>query len=127
MKIDVDRQVAYWRKGAEEDWEVGAELVATRKTRHGLFFIHLAIEKLLKAHVCRATKEFAPKIHSLIRLSELSGLDVSTDRRDFLANFTRFNLAGRYPETLGSPPSPAEARLRLSRAREVYEWLQSLL
>ena len=126
MNIDVEKQVAYWRKGAEEDWEVGADLVKRRKTRHGLFFIHLAIEKLLKAHVCRATGEVAPKIHSLIRLSELSGLDVSTDRKDFLADFNRYNLAGRYPEAQGSPPSPAEARSRLSRAREIYGWLQSL-
>ncbi|NCO95976.1 MAG: HEPN domain-containing protein, partial [Armatimonadetes bacterium] len=52
--IDVEKQVAYWRDGAKEDWEVAQELVDRGRTRHGLFFGHLALEKLLKAHVCRA-------------------------------------------------------------------------
>ncbi len=27
MAIDIDKQVAYWRASAEEDWEVGRSLV----------------------------------------------------------------------------------------------------
>jgi hypothetical protein len=34
--------------------------VARGRTRHGLFFAHLALEKTLKAHVCRATNENWP-------------------------------------------------------------------
>jgi len=53
-----------------EDWEVGKELIVGRRFRHGLFFIHLALEKILKAHVCRNTVDIAPPIHNLARLAE---------------------------------------------------------
>jgi len=41
--IDVEKQIAYWRAGAEEDWEVAVDLVESGKARHGLFFAHLAL------------------------------------------------------------------------------------
>ena len=49
--IDIAKQIAYWRVGAEEDWVVAQKLVADESIRHGLFFAHLALEKILKAHV----------------------------------------------------------------------------
>lgn len=59
--IDLEKQVAYWRDGAVEDWQVAVELVNLGRTRHGLFFAHLALKKLLKAHLCRATADLAPQ------------------------------------------------------------------
>jgi HEPN domain-containing protein len=123
MSIDIDKQVAYWRASAEEDWDVGRSLVEQGKTRHGLFFLHLALEKALKAHVCRATRDFAPKVHSLLYLVEKSGLSINQSQKDFLTEFDRFDLAGRYPGFLPAPPSRPEATLELSRAEEVYSWL----
>ena len=38
MGIAIDKQVAYWRASAEEDWDVGRSLVEQGKARHGLFF-----------------------------------------------------------------------------------------
>jgi hypothetical protein len=63
--IDVEKQIVYWRDGSDEAWEVGTDLVERGKTLYGLFFVHLAMEKRLKAHVCKLTQELAPKIHSL--------------------------------------------------------------
>ena len=45
--IDIQKQIDYWRNGAIEDWNVAEDLVSRNKTRHGLFFVHLALEKLL--------------------------------------------------------------------------------
>lgn len=123
MGIDIDKQVAYWRASAEEDWDVGRSLVEKGKYRHGLFFLHLALEKVLKAHVCLTTKDFAPRIHSLRRLSALSGLSITEENADFLAAFERYDIAGRYPDTLSPPPTREEARSRQSTAQEVFTWL----
>ncbi len=123
MSIDIDKQVAYWRESAEEDWDVGCSLVEQGKTRHGLFFLHLALEKVLKAHVCRATQDLAPKVHSLRRLSELSGLSITEEDADFLAAFDRYDIAGRYPDTLGPAPTKEEAKSRQIKAQEVFTWL----
>lgn len=65
--IDIEKQVNYLVKNAFEDWDVAKDLVIRGKTRYGLFFAHLTVEKLLKAHVCRNSKDLAPRIDNLVR------------------------------------------------------------
>jgi HEPN domain-containing protein len=125
--IDVEKQIAYWRDGAAEDWQVAQELVNLGRTRHGLFFAHLALEKLLKAHVCRALSDLPPRIHALLRLAERANLTLSEAQRLFLARFDRYQLEGRYPELLPVPPTVDLAREELKQAQEVFEWLNRLL
>jgi HEPN domain-containing protein len=118
--LDIEKQVAYWRDGAIEDWEVAQDLLKHRRTRHGLFFVHLALEKLLKAHVCRHTNDLAPRLHNLIRLAELAKLTPTQTQLDF-------NLEGRYPDMLTSVPSLGDTKNLSRRAEEVYQWLLSQL
>lgn len=123
--IDIGKQVSLWREGAVEDWEVAQHLVDSGRVRHGLFFGHLALEKALKAHVCRHTSDLAPRLHNLVRLAELAGLDLSEEQTGVLAEMNPHNIEGRYPDRLGPVPSRAESRQCLSRAKEVYEWLRA--
>ena len=67
--LDIQKQISHWKNGAIEDWAAARSLLKDKKIRHGLFFAHLALEKLLKAHVCRDTQDLAPRIHNLNRLS----------------------------------------------------------
>ena len=80
---------------AEEDMAVARDLVHRNHTRHGLFFAHLGLEKALKAHVCRATKDIAPRLHNLIRLSELAELHLQPAQVDILAEMNSFNVEGK--------------------------------
>ena len=80
--MNVEKQIAYWRTGSGVDFEVAGELVAKRRLRHGLFFAHLAVEKMLKAHVVKTTNNHPPKIHNLVRLCELAELTVPSDVRN---------------------------------------------
>ena len=41
VAINIETQVAYWSDGAREDFAVAGELLASRRTRHGMFFLHL--------------------------------------------------------------------------------------
>lgn len=125
--IDTGKQIAYWCSGAQEDWEVARDLIHNQKVRHGLFFVHLALEKLLKAHVCRYTNDLAPRLHNLVRLAELSSLPLSQAQIDILAEMNAFNIEGRYPDTLAPLPSQKEANEYLCRAAEVYQWLMNQL
>lgn len=121
--MDITRQIEYWRSGADEDWQVAVELVNSGRTRHGLFFAHLALEKLLKAHVCRTTGDLAPRIHTLLRLAERTELSVSEPQRLFLARFDQYQLEGRYPDMLPIAPDIETAHNELTQAQEVFEWL----
>jgi len=125
--IDIARQVVYWRDGAHEDWAVAQELLTQGRVRHTMFFAHLALEKALKAHVCRHTNDLAPRLHNLVRLAEIGDVRPSQDYEDVLAEMNSFNLEGRYPDMLTPPPSLSEARDYLTRAEEVLQWLLSQL
>jgi HEPN domain-containing protein len=125
--FDIEKQVAYWRDSAVEDLQVAHDLIKRQRTRHGLFFLHLALEKLLKALVCRQTQDLAPRMHNLIRLAELAGISLDETQVDTLSEINAFNLEGRYPDALTPLPSLSEAKGYLREAEEVYRWLMSQL
>jgi HEPN domain-containing protein len=125
--IDIQKQIDHWKNGAIEDWDVAQDLINDNKIRHGLFFAHLALEKILKAYVCRDTQDLAPKIHNLSRLVRRTTLTLNQKQEDILAEMNAFNLEGRYPDLLIPPPTKKEAKDYMRRAKKVYEWLLNQL
>jgi len=125
--IDINKQITYWKNVAVEDWEVAQELVNSGRGRHGLFFAHLAIEKLIKALVCRYTQDLAPRIHNLVRLAEVAALPLNQNQIDIIAEMNAFNIEGRYPDSSILPLSHVESQDYLSRAGKVYQWLMNQL
>ena len=123
--IDVEKQAAYWNAGAIDDFEAATALLDKGKVRQAMFFARLVIEKALKAHVCRATGDLAPRIHDLLRLAELGDVTLDDDRRAVLVEANSFNLAGRYPDTWPLVPSETEASALMVRVDEVVQWLIS--
>jgi HEPN domain-containing protein len=121
--VNPDKHIAYWRSGSTEGWAVGAKLVKEGALRHGLFFLRLVLEKVLKAHVCRTTRDLAPRTHDLVGLAELTDLKLSSEQMSVLEGMSDFNIEGRYPETLKLPPSQTEALKQLVSAEEIFQWL----
>jgi HEPN domain-containing protein len=121
--VDVAAHIAYWRGGADEDWQVADDLMRLGRVRHGLFFAHLALEKILKAHVCRATRDVPPRLHLLLRLAERTGIGFSEVQREFLARFDRHHLAGRYPDSVPLPLDAEGAQREMKQALEILNWL----
>lgn len=120
--VDITEQINYWRNGALEDLEAAKQLINGDKIRHGLFFTHLSLEKILKSHVCKSTQKIAPKIHNLIRLVEIAGLSVPDDKIDLLAEMNELNLEGRYPVPFLPPVSIKEAKDYIEKTQEVLQW-----
>jgi HEPN domain-containing protein len=79
-----------------------------------LFAVHLALEKAVKAHVIRKTGKLPPKIHNLVRLSELAGLDISAEQRKVLSEINEFNIEGRYADVMPPPVTSKDASYYLS-------------
>ncbi len=125
--IDVEKLVAHWRNGALSSWEDGMYLLEGKRVMLGMFAVHLALEKALKAHVIRHTGSLPPKIHNLLRLSEIANLDVGIEHRKVLAEINDFNIEGRYSDTLLPPISLKQAKVYVQRAKGTLEWLISLL
>ena len=126
-QFDVEKQITHWRKGADEAWEAAVDLInRDRRIQFGLFLLHLALEKILKAHIWRTAQKMPPHIHNLPRLAEIAGLKVDAKHRNVLAEINEFNIEGRYSDLLRPPVSFQEARGYLQRAKETFEWLKSL-
>ena len=107
--------------------DAARDLVAKGHIRQGLFWVHLTLEKMLKAHVCRKTGDLAPRIHNLIRLSELAGLDLCEEDIRFLGVVNEFNLEGRYGGPHGPAPEMQEATGILRRVEAMLAWLNKAL
>lgn len=123
--VDIAKQIAFWRDSAKEDWDVARQLVDNGRTRHGLFFAHLALEKILKAIVCNHSQDLAPRLHNLSRLAELAALTLDTGKMDVLAEMNAFHIEGRYPESLTIPPTKEEALNYMAGAEGVFQWLMN--
>ena len=123
--VDIAKQIAFWRDSAKEDWDVARQLVDNGRTRHGLFFAHLAIEKILKAIICKQSQDLAPRLHNLSRLAELAALTLDTGKMEVLAEMNAFHVEGRYPENMMNAPTKEEALNYIAGAEEVVQWLMN--
>lgn len=125
--MDVEKQVEYWAAGSTDDLRAAEILLEKGCVRQGLFFAHLALEKMLKAHVVRATRDVPPRVHNLVRLAQLAGLTPDHDREQFLRRFDAHQLEGRYPDSQQVAIDPARARQQFQQATETVQWLKAQL
>lgn len=63
-----------------------------------LFFGHIVLEKAIKAVVVKDTGEQAPYIHDLVRLFELTDLELTKEEIRLLNRVNTFNIRTRYPD-----------------------------
>lgn len=125
--MDIGRQVDYWKSSSAEDLAAARSLLEKGHLRHCLFFAHLALEKMLKAHVTYRTRDVAPRTHSLIRLAELGCLNLDGRQAQMLREFGLYQLEGRYPDYGQAAVDSAIAKEELGRAEEMIEWLKKQL
>ena len=115
--INPDKQVAYWKEGAQEDREAANELLENGRIRQALFFVHLSMEKLIKAHVSRNTRDLPPRTHNLVRLSDLTGITLTKEQLEILAEINSFSLEGRYQKLFLRPQRSVKQRHTLPKLR----------
>jgi HEPN domain-containing protein len=125
--MDIQKQIEYWRKSSEEDFAAAQSLLEKGHFRHSLFFAHLSIEKMLKAHVVKQTKEMPPKIHDLVRLSQIAELNLEKEKKDYLREFMAYLLEGRYPDSQQIPMNKHFVKSELAGAKEMLKWLKTKL
>jgi len=91
--------IDYWVRTAADDWDTVQVLYAAHKNLHALFWAHLTLEKLLKAHWIKFNEgSVPPKIHNLIWLINNTGVVLDEETLMFLDKFNDFQLSSRYPD-----------------------------
>lgn len=122
--------VILWKTGAHDAWETFEALCAAKKYTHALFFLHLALEKLLKALVIQKTNASPPPTHDLVRLAQTAGVALDNEKIEQLAEVSTFNVAARYDEEklqLHKKATPAYLRDWQRLGKELFEYLSAFL
>jgi len=123
-----EEHIKYWLDSVEHDLESSDILYKAGKYDWALFIGHLVIEKTLKAvFVKNNDNKIPPKIHNLVRLSELSLVNVDEDKKVILDKINDFNLEVRYPaykNEFYKICTKEFAEENLNQIKELYEWLK---
>lgn len=90
--------IEYWLVSSKDDLDTAKKLFEAKKYHHSLFFIHLALEKILKAIHVSKHKQAALPIHDLVRLAEKAVIEINPEVTLQLAEISTFNVAARYDD-----------------------------
>jgi len=116
-----------WIALADYDLETAGHMLATGRFLYVVFLCHLALEKMLKAHVTEVTQTIPVKTHDLIYLIKKCGLELPQEHLEFIGKINTASIPTRYPEdlqrTLKDYPESV-ARLYLKQTTEVLQWLK---
>ena len=125
--VDVPKQIEYWRTSSDEDFAAAQSLLEKGHLRHSLFFTHLAIEKMLKAHVTRQTTDIPPRMHNLVRLAKLAQLNLDPHQLEFLREFNVYQMEGRYPDDKPVSIDLGLTRKEIMESEKILVWLKMQL
>lgn len=126
MSFNIDKTINYWVESAIYDLETGNSLLESKRFPYALFFVHLAIEKLLKAIVVKETGEHAPYTHSLVLLAKKANIEMTEEMLDRLAEYMEFHIEARYPDEkkdFYKKCTEEFARKKIVEMKKVYKWL----
>ncbi len=90
--------IEYWITSSKDDLDTAKKLFEAKKYHHSLFFVHLALEKILKATHVSKQKQAALPVHDLIRLAEKASVEIDREVTLQLAEISTFNVAARYDD-----------------------------
>ena len=91
--------IQYWKRTAADSWTTTEALFSTERYVASVFWLHLTLEKLLKAHWVRDnTTDIPPRVHNLLFLLGQTSLNLTTDELIFLKMVDSFQIDGRYPD-----------------------------
>ncbi|MBM2813472.1 MAG: hypothetical protein HW421_234 [Ignavibacteria bacterium] len=127
--MTIPEHIEHWLDGAEYDLKAAESLFNNGYYSWCLFIGHLVLEKTLKAIYIQSTNNIVPpKIHNLLKLAELSNLELTHEQAKFFADANRFQIEARYTEfkiELYKIATEEFAKNNFNKIKENYKWLKS--
>ncbi len=120
MKEEVEK----WMKIARDDFDTAKYNLKGGKTSAGIFFLQQAAEKALKALLIKKEDRF-PKIHDLIRLGKLAGVNKDLLVRCEILSFVYTET--RYPDTEDGEYTKEEIEDYIIISEEIIKWVEEKL
>ncbi len=124
--MDIEKQILYWKNSSSSDVETAELLLKSGKILEGLFFCHLAAEKMLKALIVNATHDHPPKTHDLEYLLQLSDETLEEKQTELLRVLMVYQLEGRYPKMYPKKPDTERAAEILNETKNLLQCLDKM-
>jgi HEPN domain-containing protein len=119
--------LSVWRVSAAKSWDAAENLFEKSNFVESLFFAHLTLEKIIKAHWVKDNEEnFPPRIHNLRRLTEQTQIPLLVEQIAFLEQMNTFQIEGRYPDyrfAIYQAFDGDAAGLILEKSKTLYQWI----
>jgi HEPN domain-containing protein len=129
--MDLSKIEEYWIASSEDDMETSKVLFENKKYVQSMFFLHLTIEKMLKALFVRKNNCEAPIGHNLQTLAKkISDVPFKKEHFETFSKITTFNIAARYDDykrNFYKICTVDFAANYLSIGQELIQWLKSLM
>ncbi len=126
-KQQLNKLAQFWLDGAVRDMQAAVSLIQHAKLYpNGLFFVHLSLEKLLKAIYVMQHGKHAPLTHNLLYLSDFTKIALPSKMKTDLSVINEFNLSTRYPNEQIEIKKKFNKRFSekyLRSAQEMVTWL----
>lgn len=128
--MELSEIIQSWLEQSADDWGTAEDLLKSKRYAPCLFFIHLAIEKLLKARVVKITNASAPHVHDLVTLAQLANITFTEEQGDYLREVNTFNIRARYDDykrEFYKRATPEFTLAHFNKANEFIKWLRNPL
>ncbi|MFC2131299.1 HEPN domain-containing protein [Bacteroidota bacterium] len=127
--MTIEEHIKYWLESAEYDLESSIVNYEAGRYTWCLFIGHLALEKVLKGlYVQNNSNSVPPKIHNLIKLANLSSIEITPGQAKLFASINKFQIEARYIEHKNELYKIADKNFTydyLQKIKEQYIWLKS--
>lgn len=127
---NIDLVIQHWIDSSEEDTKAMHTLFTAKSYAWALFIGHISIEKLLKAIYVKKHSTNAPFTHNLYRLAELTEIELTDEKADWLDYITTFNIEARYDDYKKEFYSLCNYEFTnnwILRIEEIVKWLRQML
>ena len=125
----MEQDVKYWVDLSKYDIDTAKAMLESGRYLYVLFTCQQSIEKMLKALIVKNTKSFPPKIHDLVKLINITKIDIETEQKEFLAKLNYYYLETRYPRELSEISKQIKKDTAVNfynNTKKILKWLKSI-
>ena len=90
--------VEFWRKRAADDKATAKALLKSKRYSACLFFVHIYLEKTLKALATEQIEKATPHTHDLLYLADIAKIELPKEQEELLREINTFNIRARYDD-----------------------------
>ncbi len=129
--MDLKEIEKYWIESSQDTFDTAKTLLENNKFVHSMFFLHLSIEKMLKALFVNQNQSESPFGHNLQNIaSKIKNINFDKNTMELFAQITTFNISGRYDDYKKNFYNICNLEFATNysnKGKELLEWLKSQL